>query len=156
MSDKIYVVYYDALNNEETNRVPEDKRGLVFEADTVASLNFRDISASIQTEASGSSDIFVGVKIRTLPTNKYVFSTFPANKSFFFDQISSNLPQGEFAVYHVLDEKPLAGGKGPKKCKKTAQKVKVGNVARVVYEGPRGGKYVKVKGVMVSLKKLKL
>lgn len=51
---------------------------------------------------------------------------------------------------------PLSGGK-----KKTAAKsvtpskdrVKVGQANRVVYEGPRGGKYVKVNGEVVPLKK---
>lgn len=48
------------------------------------------------------------------------------------------------------------GGKSkvPRKMSKTKEKVKVGNAMRVVYQGPRGGKYVKVKGQFVSVKKL--
>jgi hypothetical protein len=41
-----------------------------------------------------------------------------------------------------------------RKYKKTGQKVKVGNRDRVVYEGVRGGKYVKMNGGMRSLKSL--
>lgn len=50
---------------------------------------------------------------------------------------------------------PLSGGK--KKPAKTVtpskDRVKVGQANRVVYEGPRGGKYVKVNGEVVPLKK---
>ena len=37
--------------------------------------------------------------------------------------------------------------------KKTAKKVKVGNVERCVYKGPRGGEYIKMNGEFKSLKK---
>ena len=50
-------------------------------------------------------------------------------------------------------ECPRAQNAG-RKYKKTGQKVKVGNRDRVVYEGVRGGKYVKMNGGMKSLKSL--
>jgi len=43
--------------------------------------------------------------------------------------------------------------KGPQKLTKTAQKVVVGNRQCVVYEGRRGGRYVKQKGQFVPIKK---
>ena len=58
--------------------------------------------------------------------------------------------------FNLTELTPQDGGarKAPKKLKKSSEKVKVGNVARVVYVGPRGGKYVKVKGQFVSVKKI--
>lgn len=41
-----------------------------------------------------------------------------------------------------------------KKVKKTAERVKVGCQNKVVYEGPKGGKYIKQNGGFVSLKDL--
>jgi hypothetical protein len=48
----------------------------------------------------------------------------------------------------------IAGGKSSNKCahKRTDKKVKVGNATRCVYEGPRGGQYVKINNKFVSLK----
>ena len=37
---------------------------------------------------------------------------------------------------------------------KTAKKVKVGNVTRCIYQGSRGGKYIKMNGKMCSLKQI--
>lgn len=48
-----------------------------------------------------------------------------------------------------------SGGRVTKHIVRTADKAVIGCKNRVVYVGPRGGKYVKVKGEFVSVKKLK-
>jgi hypothetical protein len=50
---------------------------------------------------------------------------------------------------------PSLEGGAPKQHKLTHKKVKLGSMERNVHVGPRGGKYVKVNGEMVSLKKAK-
>ena len=64
-----------------------------------------------------------------------------------------------------LQQNPQAAGGGRRlmknkqqqACKKrTSRHVKLGNRSAVVYEGPRGGKYVKVKGEFVSLAKARM
>lgn len=57
-------------------------------------------------------------------------------------------------------EQQGAGKKGKKdtgkekKVKKTSEHVKVGCQNKVVYEGPRGGKYIKQGGALIPVKKL--
>jgi hypothetical protein len=62
----------------------------------------------------------------------------------------------EFTSTITVDK---SGGKSvkktPKNMKKTAKKVKVGNVERCVYKGPRGGEYIKMNGEFKPLKSLK-
>jgi hypothetical protein len=45
---------------------------------------------------------------------------------------------------------------GGSRKKATKKRVKVGGNERVVYEGPRGGEYVKMNGGYVSLKQVKM
>ena len=54
------------------------------------------------------------------------------------------------------NEVPQAGGKKKTPTlKSTGKKVKIGSVERVIYEGTRGGKYVKLNGSLVTLDKAK-
>lgn len=49
---------------------------------------------------------------------------------------------------------PITGGK-TKDLKATDKRVVIGNTKRVVYEGSRGGQYIKKDGKFVSLKSMK-
>jgi hypothetical protein len=64
----------------------------------------------------------------------------------------------EYSLNVLIDiSKTKQGGAGVKRnpsCIKTSSKVKIGKREYVVYEGKRGGKYIKSKGVYVSLKKV--
>lgn len=53
----------------------------------------------------------------------------------------------------MLEEVPMQDGGAKKKPAVTPSKarVKVGKATRIVYEGPRGGKYVKKDGKLVPL-----
>jgi len=51
---------------------------------------------------------------------------------------------------------PFNGGsKNLLKIKKTTIKIKIGKIEKYIYEGPRGGKYIKIKGKFKSLSKIK-
>jgi hypothetical protein len=61
----------------------------------------------------------------------------------------------------ILGEPPntyvsSGAGTGAKNTKTTSKRIKVDGRERVVYEGPRGGKYIKQNGTFISLKQLKL
>lgn len=70
-------------------------------------------------------------------------------------QVASMLSENEICYGNNCQNNkcPLAQNAG-RKYNKTGQKVNVGNRDRVVYEGVRGGKYVKMNGGMRSLKSL--
>jgi hypothetical protein len=67
----------------------------------------------------------------------------------------------EEAVKEVLS--PKTGGKKTYKTKDsvntkytpTKQKIRIGSVERVVYQGPRGGKYIRKNGQYLNIKSLK-
>ena len=54
-----------------------------------------------------------------------------------------------------MEDEQLQGGakKQAKTLTPSKQRVKVGKATRIVYEGPRGGKYVKKDGKLVPLNK---
>lgn len=64
-----------------------------------------------------------------------------------------DLPQ---PPYNSDTDGPVTTGPGQEggapKCKKTHVTTKIGNLTRCIYEGPRGGKYVKMEGDFVPLK----
>lgn len=68
------------------------------------------------------------------------------------------LPNGSVANANVLVSANGAagahGGKKTKGKKATSKRVKVGGAERVVYEGPRGGQYIKMNGGFLNLKEL--
>lgn len=65
--------------------------------------------------------------------------------------------QNNIACRHIayspsFNTQNAGGSKAP--MVKTSDRVKIGKVVRIVYQGKRGGKYVKMNGVFVPLKKV--
>ena len=74
---------------------------------------------------------------------------------------AQNVPNGAAVVTRNANGATAAsangsarGGKKSKGKKATSKRVKVGGAERVVYEGPRGGEYIKMNGGFVNLKEL--
>lgn len=73
----------------------------------------------------------------------------PISKTAMFGSPVDALSRFEFATTSVT--KTGGGTHETKKCVKTSERVRIDGRDRVVYRGPRGGRYVRVKGAMVSV-----
>lgn len=78
---------------------------------------------------------------------KAVFIFFPVK----FLVITTLRPKLFLPKKNIFAKINMAGKKAPKQYSKTDERVQVGNRNCIVYEGKRGGKYVKYNGEFITL-----